>query len=134
MRAVSYTSKCDSLAEIMRLFVRSRSTVQVNYSTSCSSLVLKGAVYTSPGLLVNPSQPRPLIISKLLYLLLWHTLSKQSGYALSQYTRLKRLYSCEAYTQSSKAGERFLDKLDHNWVYRSVAAFSTSTSRLETIF
>ena len=31
MRAVSYTSKCDSLVEIMRLFVRSRSTVQDDY-------------------------------------------------------------------------------------------------------
>ena len=31
MRAVSYTSKCDSLVEIMRLFVCSRSTVQVDY-------------------------------------------------------------------------------------------------------
>ena len=31
MRAVLYKSKCDSLVERMRLFVRSRSTVQVDY-------------------------------------------------------------------------------------------------------
>ena len=42
MRAVSFTSKCDSPVEIMKPFVRSRSTVQVNYyNFGCTALTYK---------------------------------------------------------------------------------------------